>query len=326
MKTAIITGYNGQDGSYLAELLLEKNYTVIGIMRRKSTSGDWRVKHLYNNKNLHVEYGDVTDSGSISRVLFKYQPDEFYNLAAQSFVKASWDEPINTMNVNAVGVTNCLEAIRHIKKDTRFYQASTSELFGKVRESPQTELTPFYPRSPYAAAKCAGYWITRNYRESYNMHASNGILFNHESSRRGTEFVTRKITKAAAKIKFSGGGSLGLGNLDSKRDWGHARDYMEAAHLMLQQDEPDDYVIATGKAHSIRDLLEVAFSAVGLNWQDYVYQDEEFMRPAEVDILLGDSSKARDKLGWAPKYTFEQLIHEMVSEDLKRHENASALR
>ena len=320
-KTAIITGARGQDASYLAEILLEKDYTVVGVNRRASAQveANWRIKHLYDNPNYIVELGDITDSGSINRLVSRYQPDEFYNLAAQSFVGASWDEPYHTMIVNACGVINCLEALRQLSPSCRFYQASTSELFGKVKETPQSESTPFHPRSPYGVAKCAGYWATVNYRESYDMHASNGILFNHESPRRGLEFVTRKITDAAAKIKLAGGGKVALGNLDSKRDWGHAKDYMEAAWLMLQQDVPDDYVVATGKTHSIEDLLEVAFNKVNLNWKDYVTQDPRFMRPAEVDLLLGNPGKAKEKLGWEPKYDFKMLIEEMVEEDLRRN-------
>jgi len=248
----------------------------------------------------------------------KYQPDEFYNLAAQSFVGASWNEPLHTLAVNAGGVFNCLEALRNVKPDTKFYQASTSEMFGKVRETPQKETTPFHPRSPYGVAKVCGYWATRNYRESYGMFTTNGILFNHESPRRGLEFVTRKITNAAARIYSSGSGRLGLGNIDSQRDWGHARDYMEAAYLMLQQDTPDDYIIATGKTHSIRDLLDVAFGTLGLDWEEYVYIDERFVRPAEVDLLLGDATKAREQLGWKPAYDFGSLIEEMVLQDLER--------
>jgi GDPmannose 4,6-dehydratase len=318
MVTAIITGVTGQDGSYLADILLEKGYKVVGISRRRSGGGDWRIEHLKNAPNFILEFGDVTDSGSLHRIIEKYGPDEFYNLAAQSFVGLSWSEPVHTANATAIGALNCLEAIRNVKKDTKFYQASSSEMFGKVTETPQKESTPFHPRSPYGVAKVFGYWITRNYRESYGMFATNGILFNHESPRRGEEFVTRKITKAVAEIHIRNGGVLSLGNLDSVRDWGHAKDYMEAAHLMLQQESPDDFVISTGKGHSIRDLLDVAFGAIGKEWHNLVVQDPKFIRPAEVDILIGDSSKARQKLGWKPKYTFEQMIFEMVQEDLAR--------
>jgi GDPmannose 4,6-dehydratase len=318
VKTALITGITGQDGSYLADILLEKGYRVVGLSRRRSGGGDWRIEHLLKCPNFVLEQGDVTDSGSLHRLVKQYRPDEFYNLAAQSFVAASWQEPFHTALITGLGVTNCLEAIRNVKPDTRFYQASSSEMFGKVRETPQTENTPFHPRSPYGVAKVYGYWITRNYRESYGTFAVNGILFNHESPRRGLEFVTRKITDAAARIKVAGGGTLALGNLDAKRDWGHARDYMEAAWLMLQQDKPDDFVIATGQTHSIRRLLEVAFGHLDLNWQDHVVIDEAFIRPAEVDLLLGDASKAHSVLGWEPMYTFEALIMEMVDADLER--------
>ncbi len=317
-RCAIITGVNGQDGSYLSDILLEKGYKVVGVSRRRAVGGLDNIQHILDNPNFHLEKGDITDSGSLIRIVDEHQPDEFYNLAAQSFVGLSWKEPYHTSMVTALGVTNCLEALRHVKPDTRFYQASSSEMFGKVRETPQNENTPFHPRSPYGVAKVYGYWITRNYRESYGMFATNGILFNHESPRRGLEFVTRKITDAAARIKLDGEGRLGLGNLDPRRDWGHARDYMEAARLMLQQDTPDDYVIATGETHSIRDLLDVAFGSLDLDWQDYVYEDERFVRPAEVDLLLGDSSKAQDELGWTMNYNFRGLVEEMVASDYTR--------
>lgn len=317
MKTAVITGVNGQDGSYLSDILLEKDYRVVGISRRRSIGGLDNIQHLLDHPNFILERGDITDSGSLCNIVEEWQPDEFYNLAAQSFVGLSWKEPYHTGRVTGLGVLNCLEALRHVKPDTRFYQASSSEMFGKVRETPQRETTPFHPRSPYGCAKVYGYWITRNYRESYGMFTTNGILFNHESPRRGLEFVTRKITHAAARIFLDGGGRLGLGNLDSKRDWGHARDYMDAAHLMLQQDTPGDYVIATGKAYSIRDLLNEAFGSLDLDWSEYVYVDERYVRPAEVDILLGDSTKARQELGWTPKYDFKALIQEMVEGDLE---------
>jgi GDPmannose 4,6-dehydratase len=320
-RVAVITGVGGQDGSYLAELLLDKNYTVVGVSRRSSGGNDWRIKHLYNNPNFIVESGDIIDQGSIQRIISTWLPSEFYNLAAQSFVRASFDEPYHTGLVTALGVTVCLEAIRNEKLDTKFYQASSSEMFGKVKETPQNENTPFYPGSPYGVAKVYGYWISRNYRESYDMFCSNGISFNHESPRRGIEFVTRKITDAASRIKIAGGGRLTLGNLDAKRDWGHAKDYMEAAWLMLQQDAPQDYVVSTGETHSIRDLLDVAFEYLDLDWKDYVVQDHKFMRPSEVDLLLGDSSKAKSELGWSPKYNFKSLITEIVDEDLKRHYN-----
>lgn len=319
MPTAIITGCNGQDGSYLSEILLDKGYEVVGLTRRRAVGGFDNIQHLLDNENFHLEQADITDSGSLHRVVEKWAPDEFYNLAAQSFVGLSWKEPYHTGLVTGLGVLNCLEALRLVKPDTKFYQASSSEMFGKVRETPQTELTPFHPRSPYGVAKVYGYWITRNYRESYGMFATNGILFNHESPRRGLEFVTRKITDAAARIKLAGGGRLGLGNLASRRDWGHAKDYMRAAHMMLQHDTPDDFVIATGESHSIEDLLAAAFGVVNLDWQDYVYVDERFYRPAEVDILMGDYQKAFKELGWRPEYDFKALVKEMVEEDLKRH-------
>lgn len=317
MKTAIITGITGQDGSYLAEILLAKGYRVVGMSRRRSGGGDERISSLKHD-NFILEHGDVLDSGSLYRLVERYGPDEFYNLAAQSFVAQSWKEPIHTAEVTALGVARCLEAIRDVKKDTRFYQASSSEMFGKVVETPQRETTPFHPRSPYGVAKVYGYWITRNYRESFNMFACNGILFNHESPRRGLEFVTRKITDAAARIKVAGGGRLALGSLTPKRDWGHARDYMEAAYLMLQQEKPDDFVVATGKTHSIEDFLQETFSYLDLDWHDYVYQDKEFVRPAEVELLVGDSSKAQKVLGWEPMYDFRALVREMVDADMRR--------
>jgi len=318
-KCAIITGATGQDASYLADLLLEKNYKVVGISRRRSGGGDWRIKHLYDHPDYIYEQGDITDSGSITRIVRKYQPDEFYNLAAQSHVGISFKEPYHTGMVTGLGVAVCLEALRNEKPDTRFYQASSSEMFGKVKETPQREDTPFYPRSPYGVAKVYGYWLTRNYRDSYNMFAANGILFNHESPRRGLEFVTRKITDGIAQIYTGHSDKLSLGNLDSKRDWGHAKDYMEAAWLMLQQDAPDDFVISTGATHSIRDLLDAAFEYVGLDWTEYVVQDPRFMRPAEVDLLLGDSTKAKEVLGWKPHYDFKSLVEDMVDADLKRY-------
>ena len=315
-RCAIISGVTGQDGSFLSDILLEKGYKVIGLSRRRSGGGDGRIKHLLGNENFILEFGDVTDSGSLHRIIDKYAPDYFFNLAAQSFVGLSWNEPVHTANATAIGVLNCLEAIRDVKKDTKFYQASSSEMFGKVAETPQCETTPFYPRSPYGVSKLFGYWITRNYRESYGMFATNGILFNHESPRRGIEFVTKKITKAAAEIYVNRGGTLALGNLDSVRDFGHAKDYMEAAWLMLQHDKPDDFVISTGVGHTIKDLLDTAFGYLNLDWRQYVVQDPRFMRPAEVDLLLGDSTKAREILGWKPKYDFKTLIEEMVRADL----------
>lgn len=316
-KVAVITGINGQDGSYLAESLLNKGYSVVGVTRRRSGGSMENIEKVLSHSRFTLENGDITDSGSLTRIVEKCKPDEFYNLAAQSFVGLSWSEPYHTSMVTGLGVLNCLEAIRLSSPHTKFYQASSSEMFGKVRQTPQTEETPFHPRSPYGVAKMYGYWITKNYRESYGMFACNGILFNHESPRRGIEFVTRKITNAAARIYLAGGGTLSLGNLDAKRDWGHAKDYMEAAWKMLQLDEPDDFVISTGTAHTIQDILEIAFGKLGLDWSDHVIQDPKFMRPAEVDILLGDSTKAKEKLGWEPSYNFEQLIEEMVESDVK---------
>lgn len=317
---AIITGITGQDGSYLTDILLSKGYEVIGVHRRSSTKNLWRVEHNLNNKNFTIESGDITDYGSIHRIVEKYQPTEFYNLAAQSHVKVSWDEPVHTGRVTGMGVTVCLEAIRNIDKSIKFYQASSSELFGKVLETPQSEKTPFNPRSPYAAAKAYGFYISNVYKESYDMFCCNGILFNHESPRRGLNFVTRKITDGVAKIMAGLTDKIILGNLDAYRDWGHALDYMNAAWLMLQQDKPDNYVISTGETHSIREFLDVAFSCVGINnWSQYVGQDEKFMRPADVNLLLGDCSKAKAELGWEHEYTFETLVEEMVAADLARY-------
>lgn len=316
MKKALITGITGQDGSYLAELLLSKGYKVYGIRRRTSDLNYGNVEHLKDD--IEFIYADMTDLTSLIQAVEKAQPDEVYNLAAQSFVQTSWEQPILTGQVDAMGVTNILEAIRIVKPDARFYQASTSEMFGKVQEIPQRETTPFYPRSPYGVAKLYGHWITINYRESYGMFAVSGILFNHESPRRGLEFVTRKVTDAAVRIKLGLQKELRMGNLDSKRDWGFAGDYVYAMWLMLQQDEPDDYVIATGKTRTIRELLETAFGIVGLNYEDYVVIDPRFVRPAEVDILLGDPSKAKKKLGWEPKVSFEQMIEMMIEEDFRR--------
>jgi GDPmannose 4,6-dehydratase len=321
MKKALITGITGQDGSYLAELLLEKGYEVHGIMRRSSSFNTERVDHLYvdphKKSNFLLHFADLSNSGSIGALIREIQPDEFYNLGAQSHVRVSFDIPEYTGEVTGLGVLRCLEAIRQFSPLTKFYQASSSEMYGKVLEIPQNEETPFYPRSPYGCAKVYGYYITKNYRESYNMHASNGILFNHESPRRGETFVTRKITMALAKIKLGLQDKLYLGNLDAKRDWGHARDYVEAMHLMLQQEQGDDYVIATGETHSVKEFLEEAFSYLKLNYQDYVEIDKKYFRPAEVDLLLGDSSKAIEKLNWKPKTTFKQLVKEMVEEDIK---------
>jgi len=315
MKTALITGITGQDGSYLAELLLAKGYTVYGVRRRTSQAHYGCSEHLKDDINFI--YADMTDQASLIRAVEKSQPDEVYNLAAQSFVQTSWEQPILTADVTGLGVINLLEAIRLVKSDARFYQASTSEMFGKVQEMPQTERTPFYPRSPYGVAKLFAHWTTVNYRESYPMFTCSGILFNHESPRRGVEFVTRKITHTVARIKYGLTNELRLGNLDAKRDWGYAGDYVKAMWLMLQQDVPDDYVIATGETHTVREFVEKAFEYAGLNYRDYVTIDPRFIRPAEVDILIGNPEKARTKLGWAPEVTFEQLVHMMMEEDLR---------
>lgn len=316
MKSAIITGITGQDGSYLAELLLEKGYRVYGLKRRTSDLHFGNSDHLRNE--IEFMYADMTDESSLITAMQKVKPDEVYNLAAQSFVQTSWEQPILTANIDALGVTNMLEAIRIVKPDTRFYQASTSEMYGKVQAVPQTETTPFYPRSPYGVAKLYGHWITINYRESYDIFGCSGILFNHESPRRGLEFVTRKVTDAACRIKLGLQKELRMGNLDSKRDWGFAGDYVKAMYLMLQQETPDDYVIATGETHSIRELLEVAFRSVDLNYEDYVVIDPRFVRPAEVDLLLGSPEKAKLQMGWEPTVTFEGLINMMVEADMKR--------
>jgi GDPmannose 4,6-dehydratase len=313
-KIALVTGISGQDGSYLAEFLLAKGYEVHGMMRRTSTKSSGRIDHLKDKFTLHE--GDLLDSTSLTRMLDQVRPDEVYNLAAQSFVPVSWEQPIFTSEVTGLGVTRMLDAVLHVDKSTRFYQASSSEMFGKVRESPQSEETPFYPRSPYGVAKAYGHHITVNYRESYGMFACSGILFNHESPRRGLEFVTRKIANAVARIKLGLDEELRLGNLDAKRDWGHARDYVRAMWMMLQQDAPDDYVVGTGEMHSVREFVEIAFDHVGLDWQEYVVVDPKFYRPAEVDQLLANPTKAREKLGWVPKVTFEELVREMVDKDL----------
>lgn len=316
MKKALITGITGQDASYLSELLLEKGYKVYGLRRRTSNLNYGCSEHLKDD--IEFIYADMEDLPSLFRAVEIVQPDEVYNLAAQSFVQTSWEQPILTAKANALGVTNILEAIRIVKPDARFYQASTSEMFGKVQEVPQTEKTPFYPRSPYGVAKLYGHWITINYRESYNMFTCCGILFNHESPRRGLEFVTRKITNAVAHIKYGLQKELRLGNLDAKRDWGYAGDYVKAMWLMLQQDEPDDYVIASGETHTVREFVQLAFEYVGLNWEDYVVIDPKFIRPAEVDLLLGNPEKARRKLNWKPEVSFKELVYMMVEEDLKR--------
>ncbi len=315
-KRALITGITGQDGSHLADFLLEKGYEVIGMIRRTSTVNFDRIKHIQDK--ITLVQGDLLDQVSLIDILRETRPHEVYNLAAQSFVPTSWKQPVFTGEATALGVTRMLEAIRTVDpKGIRFYQASSSEMFGKVREVPQNENTPFYPRSPYGVAKVYGHWITVNYRESYGIFACSGILFNHEGPRRGLEFVTHKVTYGAAKIKLGLENELRLGNLDAKRDWGYAPDYVRAMWLMLQQPEPDDYVIATGETHSVRELCEAAFGYLDLDWRDYVVQDPAFMRPAEVDQLVGDASKARRVLGWEPTVTFEELIKIMVDHDLK---------
>src|SRR5512139_1888883 len=316
MLTALITGITGQDGSYLAELLLKKGYRVIGVARRSSTVTSERIKHILDD--ITVVQGDLQDQGSLLSLLEEHKPTEVYNLAAQSFVPTSWSQPALTGDVTAIGVTRLLEAIRFVDPKIRFYQASSSEMFGKVMEVPQSETTPFYPRSPYGVAKMYGHWITINYRESFNIFATSGILFNHESPRRGLEFVTRKITDATARIKLGLAKELRLGNLESQRDWGFAGDYVEAMWLMLQQDHPDNYVIGMGETHSVREFCDIAFSHVGLNYNDHVIQDERFYRPAEVDLLISDPSKARSVLGWEPAVGFRELVTMMVDSDMKR--------
>ena len=320
-KVALITGITGQDGSYLAELLLSKGYTVHGIIRRASTFNTARIDHLYedphvNGVKLFLHYGDMGDSSNLMRIVYEVKPDEVYNLAAQSHVRVSFDSPEFTGDVDALGTMRLLEAIRMSGVKTRFYQASTSELYGKVQEVPQKETTPFYPRSPYAVAKLYGFWAVKNYREAYGMHASNGILFNHESPRRGETFVTRKITRAASRIKMGLQQDLYMGNVESLRDWGFAGDYVEGMWRMLQQDTPDDYVLATGEMHSVKEFLQEAFSYVGLDWEKYTHHDSRYDRPSEVDQLLGDPSKAKRVLGWEPKVTFKGLVKMMMDADL----------
>jgi len=319
MPTALITGITGQDGSYLAELLLEKGYQVIGMVRRSSTVNFDRIKHIQND--LTLAQGDLLDQMSIVDILKEYQPAEVYNLAAQSFVPTSFKQPVLTGEFTALGVTRMLEAIRLVDPKIRFYQASSSEMFGKVQEVPQTERTMLYPRSPYGVAKVYGHWITINYRESYHLHASSGILFNHESPRRGLEFVTHKVTHGVALIKLGRAHELRLGNLESRRDWGYAGDYVKAMWLMLQQDQPDDYVVSTGETHAVRELCEVAFGHVGLDYHSHVVQDQKFFRPAEVDLLVGDAGKAGRVLGWEPQVNFRELIHMMVDADLDALKN-----
>jgi GDPmannose 4,6-dehydratase len=318
-KRALITGITGQDGSYLAELLLEKGYEVVGMVRRSSTTNFERIAHLQDRVVLdpYTSSGDLLDEASLISILRECRPTEVYNLAAQSFVQTSFTQPVLTGEITALGVTRLLDAIRIVDPEIRFYQASSSEMFAKVQEVPQTERTPFYPRSPYGVAKLYGHWITVNYRESYDLHASSGILFNHESPRRGLEFLPRKVSHGVAKIKLGLADSLPLGNLDAERDWGFAGDYVEAMWLMLQQDQPDDYVVASGATHSVRRFCEIAFGHVGLQWEDHVTVDEKFMRPAEVDLLIGDASKAKAELGWAPKTSFEDLVTMMVDADIE---------
>ena len=323
VKKALVTGITGQDGSYLAELLLNKGYEVHGIIRRSSSFNTDRIEHLYQDKHqkdnkLMLHYGDLSDSNVLIKLLEKIRPDEIYNLGAQSHVRVSFDVPEYTGDVTGLGTVRFLDAILSVCPKAKFYQASSSEMFGLVQEVPQKETTPFYPRSPYGAAKVYSYWITVNYRESYNLFACNGILFNHESPRRGETFVTRKITRAIARIKAGLQDKLYLGNLDAKRDWGYAKDYVEAMWLMLQQDKPDDYVIATGETHTVREFCEKAFAHAGLNWQDYVAFDAAYLRPAEVDLLIGDASKAKKQLGWEPAVKFDELVRIMVDADTKQ--------
>ena len=322
-KRALITGITGQDGSYLAEFLLGKGYEVYGMVRRTSTVRYERIQHIQSQ--IHIVQGDMGDHASLITAISTIEPDEIYNLAAQSFVPTSWNQPVFTGDITGLGVTRMLDAIRSVNPGIKYYQASSSEMFGKVREVPQKESTPFYPRSPYGVAKVYGHWITVNYRESYDLFTCSGILFNHESPRRGLEFVTRKVTHHAAMIKLEMAKEIRIGNLESQRDWGFAGDYVRAMWLMLQQDKPDDFVIATGKTHSVERLLEVAFGHVGLNWRDYTVQDPQFMRPAEVDLLVGDASKAGRNLGWTPEVAFEELIGMMVDSDLRKLRDNPAL-
>jgi len=322
-KRALVTGITGQDGSYLAEFLLGMGYEVYGMVRRTSTVRYERIQHIQNQ--IQIVQGDMGDHASLITAISTIQPDEIYNLAAQSFVPTSWNQPVFTGDITGLGVTRILDAIRSVNPGIKYYQASSSEMFGKVREVPQKESTPFYPRSPYGVAKVYGHWITVNYRESYDLFTCSGILFNHESPRRGLEFVTRKVTHHAAMIKLELAKEIRIGNLESQRDWGFAGDYVRAMWLMLQQDQPEDYVIATGKTHSVQRLLEVAFGHVGLDWRDYTVQDPQFMRPAEVDLLVGDASKAKRELGWQPEVSFEDLIGMMVEADLKKLRDNPAL-
>ena len=314
-KRALVTGLTGQDGSYLAEFLLEQGYKVFGLVRRSSTVNFERISHIQDK--IHILSGDLLDQNSLISAVAEAEPDEVYNLAAQSFVPASWGQPVLTGEATALGVMRMLEAVRLVRQDAKFYQASSSEMFGKARETPQSEGTPFHPRSPYGVAKVYGHWITVNYRESYDLFAVSGILFNHESPRRGLEFVTRKVTDGAARIKLGLADELRLGNLDARRDWGFAGDHVRAMWMMLQRDEPQDYVIGTGATHSVRELVELAFGCLDLDWQKFVVQDERFLRPAEVDLLVADPSKAKSELGWEPTVDFENLIRMMVEADMK---------
>jgi len=329
MKKALITGITGQDGSYLTEFLLKKDYHVWGIIRRSSSFHTGRIDHLYKDPHdkpkLVLTYGDLTDGSNLSTIVNEIQPDEIYNLGAQSHVRVSFDMPIYTVNTDALGTLRLLEAVRTMKKPAKFYQASSSEMYGKAAEVPQNEKTPFYPRSPYGCAKVYSFWQTINYREAYGLFACNGILFNHESPRRGETFVTRKITRAAARIKLGLQEKLYLGNLDAKRDWGYAGDFIEAMWLMLQQDKPDDYVIATGQSHSVREFLEEVFGYLDLNWRDYVEIDPRYLRPAEVDVLQGDAAKAAKILNWKPKVTFKELARMMTDADMKLAEDEKVL-
>lgn len=324
MKKAFITGITGQDGSYLAELLLEKGYKVYGLTRRTSTQNVARIENIIHHENLELISGDLSDQHSLTYAIKDIQPDEVYNLAAQSFVKASWEQPVLTGEYTGLGVTRILEAVRLACPTAKFYQASSSEMFGKVQEVPQTETTPFYPRSPYGVAKVYGHWITVNYRESYNLFAVSGILFNHESPRRGLEFVTRKIANAIARVKLGKQTHVELGNLEAKRDWGYAKDYVEAMWLMLQQDQPDDYVVATGETHSVQEFLQLACEAAELpDWEAVYKHNPKYDRPAEVDLLIGDSTKAREKLGWKPTVTFPELVQIMVKAELEAESQTS---
>ena len=324
MKKALITGITGQDGSYLAELLLDKGYEVHGIKRRSSSLNTARIDHIYEdphveNSRFHLHYGDLTDSSNLTRIISEIQPDEVYNLGAQSHVAVSFESPEYTADVDAIGTLRLLEAIRFLglEKKTKFYQASTSELYGEVQEIPQKETTPFYPRSPYAAAKMYAYWITVNYRESYGIYACNGILFNHESPRRGSNFVTNKVVKGAVSIKYGLMDKLELGNMDSYRDWGHSKDYVRAMHSIINHDTPDEFIVATGETHSVRDLCRVVFEKLDMNYEDYIVQNPKYMRPEELKYLKGDPSKARELLGWEPEYTFESMLEEMIDRWLR---------